>query len=100
MIEAARLGVVLQVLEAFGHAVKTKRVQFVESRMSEHEDIFSMVVAGTAHMGVVESVMGLLSAPGESNLRASSDATPLQLRTPSSTARAETASRRAGSRPR
>ena len=30
------------------------------------------------------------------NLRASSDATPLQLRTPSSTARAETASRPAG----
>jgi hypothetical protein len=36
VIEAARLGVVLQVLEAFGHAVKTKRVRLVESRMSEH----------------------------------------------------------------
>ena len=36
VIEAARLGVVLQVLEAFGQAVKAKRVQLVEGRMSEH----------------------------------------------------------------
>ena len=36
MIEAARLGVVLQVLEAFGQAVEAERVQLVERRMSEH----------------------------------------------------------------
>src|SRR5208283_2417185 len=36
VIEAARLGVVLQVPEAFGQAVKTERVQLVEGRMSEH----------------------------------------------------------------
>ena len=36
VIEAARLGVVLQFLEAFGQAVKAQRVQLVECRMSEH----------------------------------------------------------------
>ena len=36
VIEAARLGVVLQVLEAFGQAVEAERVQLVERRMSEH----------------------------------------------------------------
>ena len=34
--------------------MKAKRVQMVERGMSEHEDILSMVVAGTAQIGVVE----------------------------------------------
>ena len=88
-------------LEPFGQAVKAKRVQMVERRMSEHEDILSMVVAGTAQIGVVEERGGTaVLARRVSRLRARREATPLQLRTPSSTARADTASRRTGSRPR
>jgi hypothetical protein len=34
--------------------VKTEGVQLFERRMSEHEDFLSMVIAGTAHIGVVE----------------------------------------------
>ena len=54
VIEAARLGLVLQLLEAFGQAVEAERVQLVEGRMSEHGDFLSVVVAGTAQIGVVE----------------------------------------------
>ena len=64
----------------------------VERRMSEHEDILSVVVAGDrARLAWSKSVAGRLSLRRRelSRLRASSDATPLQLRTPSSTARAE-----------
>src|SRR5208337_706654 len=38
----------------FGQAVKTEGVQLVERRVSEHENFLSMVVAGTAQIGVVE----------------------------------------------
>ena len=54
VFEAARLGLVLQFLEAFGQAVETERIQLVERGMSEHGDFLSVVVATTAHVGVVE----------------------------------------------
>src|SRR5208282_6618838 len=54
VFKATRFGPVFQFLESFGQAVKAKRVQMVERGMSEHEDILSMVVAGTAQIGVVE----------------------------------------------
>ena len=101
VIEAAGFGPVFEFLEPFGQAVKAKRVQMVERGMSEHEDILSMVVAGTAQIGVVEERGGAaVLGGGVSGLRARREATPLQLRTPSSTARADTASTRTGSRPR
>ncbi len=39
MIEGTGLGVLVEVLEGFRHAVKTKGVQQVEGRMGEHVDI-------------------------------------------------------------
>ena len=60
-----------------------------------------MVVAGTTQIGVVEQRGGAaVLGGGGLALRARREATPLQLRTPSSTARADTASTRTGSRPR
>ena len=54
VIEATHLRFVFQFLEPFGQAVETEGVQLVECGMSEHEDFLSMVVAGTAQIGVVE----------------------------------------------
>jgi hypothetical protein len=54
VIEAAGFGPVFEFLEPFGRAVKAQRVQLVDREMSGHEDILSMVVARTAHIGVVE----------------------------------------------
>ena len=99
VIEAARLGLVFEVLEPLGEAVEAERVQLVERGMGEHGKSLSVVVAGAAQIGVVEERgRAVVLAAALSALRASSAATPLQLRTPSSTARAETASRRATSR--
>src|SRR5208283_3908623 len=56
--QAALLGKIqsalTQVLEPFGQAVEAEGVQLVEGRMSEHGDFLSVVVAGTAQIGVVE----------------------------------------------
>ena len=38
VIEAARLGFVFEFLEPLGEAIKTKRVQLIECRMSKHEE--------------------------------------------------------------
>jgi len=45
---------VFEFLESFGQAVKTEGVQLVERGVNEHEDFLSMVIAGTAQIGVVE----------------------------------------------
>ena len=54
LIEAARFCSVFKFLESLGQAVKTQGVQLFKRRMSKHEDFLSMVIAGTAHIGVVE----------------------------------------------
>ena len=54
VIEAARFRSVFKLLEPLGQAVKTEGVQLFKRRMSKHEDFLSMVIAGTAHIGVVE----------------------------------------------
>ncbi len=54
MIEDARFGFVFEFLEPLGQAVKAESMQLVERRMGEHADFLSMVVAGTAQIGVVE----------------------------------------------
>jgi len=36
MFEAARLGLLFEILEALGHAVKAEAVQQIEGGMSEH----------------------------------------------------------------
>jgi hypothetical protein len=54
VIEAAGFGLVFEFLESLGQAVKAERVQLVECGMGEHGDFLSVVVAGTADIGVVE----------------------------------------------
>ena len=58
VIEAARFGFVFQFLEPLGQAIKTEGVQLVERGVSEREDFLSMVIAGTAQIGVVEERRG------------------------------------------
>ena len=39
VVEGARLGVALKVLEALGHAVQAKRVQLLEGRVGQHDHL-------------------------------------------------------------
>ena len=101
MFKAGRLGLVFQFLESFGQAVKAECVQMVERGMSEHEDILSMVIAGAAQIGVVEqrgraAVLGR----GAVGLAGEERGDALAVEDAHSTARADTASARAGSSPR
>ena len=101
MIETARFGLVFEFPESLGQAMKTEGVQLVECRVSEHEDFLSIVVAGTTQIGVIEKRGGTaFLGRGVVRLAGEEAATPLPLRTPSSRARAETASTRAASMPR
>ncbi len=54
VIEVARFGLVFEFLESLGHARETEGVQLFERGVREHADLLSMVVAGTAQIGVVE----------------------------------------------
>ena len=77
-------------------------LQLVERGMGEHGLFLSMVVAGAAQVGVLEQRGGGSCGGGVSfePCGRACEATLLLLRTPSSSALAETASSRAGSRPR
>ena len=102
VIETTRFGLVFEFPESFGQAMKTEGVQLVECRMSEHGD-FPLNGSSRDHADWRDPRSGARRpslAAASSGLRARRAATPLQLKTPSSRARAETASRRAVSRPR
>jgi|SRR6476619_6470735 len=54
MFEASRFGLIFEILEALGHAVKAKAVQEIEGGMSEHWKCPSMEVAGAAQVWVLD----------------------------------------------
>jgi len=82
--------------------MKTEGVQLVECRMSEHEGFPLNGSSRTTQIGVIEKRGGtaFLGRGVVRLARREGQPTPLQLRTPSSRARAETASTRAASMPR
>ncbi len=77
MLEAARLGLVFEVLEPLCQSMEAERVKLVEGGMSEHEEFLSVEVAGTAQIGVVKSAGGRSFVAVPAALRARSAATPL-----------------------
>ena len=68
MIKTTRFGLVFEFPKSLGQATKTEGVQLVECGVGEHEDFLSMVVAGTAQIGVIEK-RGGTAFPGHGVVR-------------------------------
>jgi hypothetical protein len=64
VLESTSFRLVFEFLEPLGQAMETERVQLVECRMSEQEEFPSMVVAGTAQIGVIEQGGGRIVLGG------------------------------------
>jgi hypothetical protein len=54
VFEGTRFGIVIELLEALGHAMQAERVQLVESRVSEHSSSPSVEVARTTNIGMIK----------------------------------------------
>jgi hypothetical protein len=54
VFEGARVRIVIEFLEALGHAMQAERVQLIESGMGEHSSCPSVEVARTANIGMIE----------------------------------------------